>query len=282
MRVFTTVKDLKNYVQNKPEFFSKIGFVPTMGALHSGHISLVSKCLNENNLTIVSIFVNPTQFNNSDDLDNYPRTLERDIELLEKTSKNIVVFAPSAKNLYNGTPKSIDYDFNGLENEMEGKFRPGHFNGVGTVLKFLFEAVTPNRAYFGEKDFQQLQIIKKLVEIENFAIEIIGCKIFREKDGLAYSSRNERLTKLQRSEAKIVFETLSRVKNEFGTKSVVELNEFVKQVFEDHKLFELEYFEIANTKNLKTTDCIDANETYRAFIAVFANEVRLIDNIALN
>ncbi len=282
MRVFTTVKDLKNYVQSKREFSFKIGFVPTMGALHLGHISLVDKCLKDNDLAIVSIFVNPTQFNNSDDLDNYPRTLERDVELLKKTSKNIIVFAPSAKNLYNGAPKSIKYDFNGLENEMEGKYRLGHFNGVGTVLKFLFEAVMPNRAYLGEKDFQQLQIVKKLVEIEKFPIEIVGCEIYRESDGLAYSSRNERLTKLQRSEAKIIFETLLKVKNKFGIKNVATLNEMVSQVFENHKLFELEYFEIANVENLKTARDIDASKKYRAFIAVFADKVRLIDNIALN
>lgn len=282
MRVFTTVEDLKNHIKNKSEITSEIGFVPTMGALHEGHMSLVYKCLVENSLVVVSIFVNPTQFDNLDDLDKYPRALDSDIELLKKKSKNIIVFAPSAKNLYKGDPKSIHYDFGGLENEMEGKFRVGHFNGVGTVLKLLFEAVNPNRVYLGEKDFQQLQIVKKMVEIEKFPIEVVGCEIYREAHGLAYSSRNERLTKLQRSEAKLIFETLSRVKNEFGTKSVVELNEMVSQVFESHELLKLEYFEIANVENLKTAKHIDISKKYRAFIAVFADKVRLIDNIALN
>ncbi|WP_029489624.1 pantoate--beta-alanine ligase [Aquimarina agarivorans] len=282
MRVFTTVENLKTYIKDASKISSTIGFVPTMGALHDGHISLVNKCLNENDIVIVSVFVNPTQFNNAKDLDNYPRTLEVDIELLKKSSKNIIVFAPTAKNLYKGQPESINYDFGGLENEMEGKFRPGHFDGVGTVLKFLFEAVTPTKAYFGEKDFQQLQIVRKLVKLEKFPIEIVGCEIFREAHGLAYSSRNERLTKQQRQEAKIIYETLLNVKNQFGTKSVTELNEMVSQVFEDQELFELEYFEIANLKNLETATYIKSHEKYRAFIAVFADDVRLIDNIALN
>ena len=192
------------------------------------------------------------------------------------------MFTPTPENLYNGTPKSIDYDFKGLEHEMEGKYRPGHFDGVGTVLKHLFNAVKPTNAYFGEKDFQQIQVVKKMVEIENLPVNIIGCPIYREKSGLAFSSRNERLTKLQHKEAKLIFKTLSEVKNKFGIKSVIQLNRMVEAEFQNHELFELEYFEIAAIDTLKTTKLIDPNVKYRAFIAVFADQVRLIDNIALN
>jgi len=165
---------------------------------------------------------------------------------------------------------------------MEGKFRKGHFNGVGTVITLLFEAVKPTRAYFGEKDFQQLQIIKKLVEINDLPVEIIGCAIHRELDGLAFSSRNSRLTAEQHAEAKFIYEVLSDVKKMFGTKNVHELNEMVSNKFKNHSLFELEYFEIADIENLETVREVKKDKKYRAFLAVFAGEVRLIDNIALN
>lgn len=282
MHVFNTKKDLQNYITKNYSPNDSIGFVPTMGALHVGHISLVKRALNENKVVVVSIFVNPTQFNNSSDLENYPRSLEADVFLLEKANKNIIVFAPSATDLYNGKPVSRNYDFQGLENQMEGKFRPGHFDGVGTVLTLLFEAVKPTSAYFGEKDFQQLQVVEKLVEIQQLPIKVVGCDIYREANGLAFSSRNERLTLEQRSEGKLLFDVLSKVKELFGTKSVVELNEMVIQKFENHPLFELEYFEIAAISDLKTAVKIQENQKYRAFLAVFADEVRLIDNIALN
>ena len=282
MHVFNTKKDLQNYITKNYSPNDSIGFVPTMGALHVGHISLVKRALNENKVVVVSIFVNPTQFNNSSDLENYPRSLEADVFLLEKANKNIIVFAPSATDLYNGKPVSRNYDFQGLENQMEGKFRPGHFDGVGTVLTLLFEAVKPTSAYFGEKDFQQLQVVEKLVEIQQLPIKVVGCDIYREANGLAFSSRNERLTPEQRSEGKLLFDVLSEVKELFGTKSVVELNEMVIQKFENHPLFELEYFEIAAISDLETVVKIQKNQKYRAFLAVFADEVRLIDNIALN
>ena len=282
MHVFTNKKDLQDHIKNTFISSQSIGFVPTMGALHVGHISLVNKSLKENKLTIVSIFVNPTQFNNASDLDNYPRTLENDITLLKKASHNIIVFAPSAMQLYGGLPKSKKYNFEGLEDQMEGKYRSGHFDGVGTVLTLLFDAVKPTNAYFGEKDFQQLQIVKKLVEKEQMPVQIIGCEIYREKNGLAFSSRNERLTEEQRSEGKLLFDVLTKVKRSFGTKSVEELYEMVAQKFDNHPLFELEYFEIAATDDLKTVHTIEKHREYRAFLAVFADQVRLIDNIALN
>jgi len=282
MLVFTTKESLES--QLTPYYSSKksIGFVPTMGALHEGHISLVKQSAEENTYTVVSIFVNPTQFNNTSDLKNYPRTLENDLNLLKKVSKDIIVFSPNPENLYNNDISSLSFDFGKLEHQMEGKFRPGHFNGVGTVLTHLFNVVKPTRAYFGEKDYQQLQIVKKLVAIQNFNIEIIGCKIYRETNGLAFSSRNQRLSETQKAKAEIIHTTLQKSKKMFGTKSALEITAYVKSVFEKHPLFELEYFEIADIENLETAKKINPSVKYRAFIAVFVNQVRLIDNIALN
>jgi curved DNA-binding protein CbpA len=176
---------------------------------------------------------------------------------------------------------SQNFDFGGIAHEMEGKFRDGHFDGVGTIVKRLFEIVKPNKAYFGEKDFQQLQIIKKLVEIENLPIEIIGCEIFREKDGLAMSSRNTRLTPEMRTVAPFIYKTLKKAKKKFGTKSANKVTEWVVKKFKKHPLLELEYFVIANEKDLKTVIKKEKNQHYRAFLAVFAGEIRLIDNIGL-
>jgi len=259
-----------------------IGFVPTMGALHQGHMALVERALKENDVVVVSIFVNPTQFNTSEDLINYPRTLDSDVTLLSRLSKKIIVFAPEPKEIYGNRTESIPYDFKGLENEMEGKFRPGHFDGVGTVLKHLFTIVSPTRAYFGEKDFQQLQIVRKLVEIEKMGVKIVGCPIYREKSGLALSSRNRRLNVQQRNEAPLIYKTLKQVKKDFGIKSVSKLNSWVSEQFENEIELELEYFEIAKVSDLKSIKRKQKDVKYRAFIAVFAGKIRLIDNIALN
>ncbi|KAA1245290.1 pantoate--beta-alanine ligase [Aquimarina sp. RZ0] len=282
MRVYEKRLDISKHVADLQKQNKTIGFVPTMGALHRGHLALVQKALSENQVVIVNIFVNPTQFNNSEDLVNYPRTLETDIKLLSNVSSEIIVFTPSAKEVYGAQVESITYDFKGLEREMEGKYRPGHFDGVGTVLKHLFTIVTPTRAYFGEKDFQQLQIVKQLVVIEKMAVKIIGCPIYREESGLALSSRNKRLNQKQLSESPLIYKILKQVKEDFGTKSVTTLNKWVSEQFENNDTLELEYFEIAKTSNLKSIKRKQENIKYRAFIAVFAGEVRLIDNIALN
>ena len=282
MYLYKERQDVQAFVTQCKNQHKSIGFVPTMGALHDGHLTLIKRSLTENDVTIISIFVNPTQFNNQEDLKNYPRTFKEDQLLLEAISKDLVVFAPTSLELYRGDAKTKSYAFGDLAIQMEGRFRPGHFDGVGTVLHIFFDLLQPDRAYFGEKDFQQLQIVKKLVEIENLPVTIIGCTIFREKSGLAFSSRNERLTKLQHNKAKLIYETLLNVKNQFGTKSVTQLNKMVEAAFKDHKLFELEYFEIAAVDTLKTAKTIDPKVKYRAFIAVFADQVRLIDNIALN
>jgi pantoate--beta-alanine ligase len=279
MNVFFTQNELKKKLILKPQH---IGFVPTMGALHEGHLALVKKSLEENETTVVSIFVNPTQFNNAKDLEKYPRTLETDVEKLMNVSKDILVFAPNVSDIYADKIVSQNYDFDGIEHEMEGKFRPGHFDGVGTIVKKLFEIVTPKNAYFGEKDFQQLQIVKKLVEKQRLLVNIIGCPIYREKNGLAMSSRNERLSENERENAKIIYETLINVKNNFGIKNVSEINQEVINVFDKQGDFELEYFTIADENSLKDFTNFDKNLKYRAFIAVFVKNIRLIDNISLN
>ncbi|WP_062054032.1 pantoate--beta-alanine ligase [Aquimarina longa] len=259
-----------------------IGFVPTMGALHKGHLALIERAIKENEVVIVSIFVNPTQFNTSEDLINYPRTLDSDVKLLLSLSEDIILFAPSPKEIYREQITSNSYDFKGLENEMEGKFRPGHFDGVGTVLKHFFNILNPDKAYFGEKDFQQLQVVKKLVEIEKITTQIIGCPIYREQNGLALSSRNKRLNQNQLAVAPLIYSVLKQVKKDFGTKSVTTLNNWVSKQFKNHDELKLEYFEIAKVSNLKPIKRKQKNTKYRAFIAVFAGEIRLIDNIALN
>ncbi|MCL5127399.1 pantoate--beta-alanine ligase [Algibacter sp. L1A34] len=260
-----------------------LGLVPTMGALHEGHLQLVIKALEENDMVVVSIFVNPTQFDNPEDLDKYPRTLESDVALLKTVSETkIMVYAPSVDDVYEGNTVSEDFEFDGLEFEMEGKFRDGHFNGVGTIVKRLFEIVKPNKAYFGEKDFQQLQIIKKLVEKHQMPLEIVGCKIHREANGLAMSSRNTRLKPHFSKAAPFIYETLKTAKIKFGTKSAKKVMEWVERQFKNHDLLELEYFIISEVETLKPLKRKTNNKAYRAFIAVYADDIRLIDNIALN
>jgi pantoate--beta-alanine ligase len=260
-----------------------IGLVPTMGALHQGHLSIIKKALNENDKVIVSVFVNPTQFDNKDDLEKYPRNLETDIELLKTLSKNnLLVYAPSIEDVYGKDIKASGFNFDGLEHPMEGKFRLGHFDGVGTVVKRLFEIVRPDKAYFGEKDFQQLMVIKKLVEKLQLPVNIIACEIHREKDGLAMSSRNARLSPEQRNAAPFIYKTLLMAKEKFVNTSTKKVVEWVEQQFTKNELLKLEYFTIAETSTLRTFKRNSKDKSYRAFIAVYADDIRLIDNIALN
>lgn len=260
-----------------------IGLVPTMGALHQGHLSIIKKALRENDRVIVSVFVNPTQFDNKDDLEKYPRNLETDIELLKTVSKkNLIVYAPSIEDVYGNNIEASDFNFDGLEDPMEGKFRLGHFDGVGTVVKRLFEIVRPDNAYFGEKDFQQLMIIKKLVEKFNLPVHIVACEIHREKDGLAMSSRNTRLSPEQRNAAPFIYKTLLLAREKFVNKSTKKVVEWVEQQFAKNELLKLEYFTIAETSTLQTFKRKSKKKSYRAFIAVYADDIRLIDNIALN
>lgn len=281
MHVFQTQKELQIELNKAENQSKKIGFVPTMGALHQGHLSLLEQSLSENEVTVLSIFVNPTQFNNADDLKKYPRTLEKDVELVEKLNKNILVYAPSVTDIYEGNTISTSFNYDGLENQMEGRHRPGHFDGVGTIVKKLFEIVKPTNAYFGEKDFQQLQIVKKLVTKYKIPVTIIGCDIFREASGLAMSSRNERLSESARNESKLIFQILSQAKEKFESKSANEVVSFVEKEFKKYTNFTLEYFEIAAEDTLLTCKRKVKNKKYRGFIAVFIENIRLIDNISL-
>lgn len=282
MHIFYGKVALIAYLKTIKTANSTIGFVPTMGALHQGHLALMQRSLKENDDTVVSIFVNPTQFNNPEDLEKYPRTLEEDVKKMRGLSDKMILYAPSVEDIYEGNTISQSFDFDGLENQMEGKFRPGHFNGVGTIVKRLFEIVSPTNAYFGEKDFQQLQIVKKMVEKNHMPVNVVGCPIFREDNLLAMSSRNERLTPEERKEAAIIYKTLTEAKEIFLTKSPEETIQFVEDSFKNNEKFELEYFVIADESTLLPIDHKSNDKKYRAFIAVFVNSIRLIDTISLN
>ncbi len=281
MHIFNSKVDLNLYLSNKNIKNDSVGFVPTMGALHAGHLSLLRKSIKNNGFTVISIFVNPTQFNNAEDLEKYPRTLESDVEKIKTISKDIIIYSPNVADIYDTKLESESFDFEGLEHQMEGKFRPGHFDGVGTVVKRLFEIVKPTNAYFGEKDFQQLQIVKKLVEIEKLSVNVVACEIFREPNGLAMSSRNERLTGEERNQAALLYQTLNEAKVLFATQTVQEVKLFVENVFKNHSIISLEYFEIANENTLVPADIKMEGVQYRAFLAVFINNIRLIDTISI-
>lgn len=281
MKVFKTKNELKLYFKEFRSENSKIGFVPTMGSLHKGHLSLLEESLKKNDFTVASIFVNPTQFNKKEDLDNYPRALENDLNLLKNSSCD-VVFIPSVEEIYTDNISSHQFDFDGLETEMEGKYREGHFNGVGTVVKKLFEIILPTNAYFGEKDFQQLQIIKKMVEKIPLDINIVCCATHREASGLAMSSRNARLTSQEKEAASMIYHTLCGVRNNIEKLPLFAIHKWVLEQFEKHPLFELEYFTIAEEETLKSATKISPKKTYRAFIAAYARKVRLIDTISLS
>ncbi len=257
-----------------------IGFVPTMGALHEGHLSLMRKAKEENDVLVVSIFVNPIQFNNKNDLEKYPRNLEEDKKKLESVQCDIL-FAPTVEGMY-PEPVTEKYDFGELEQVMEGAFRPGHFNGVAVVVKRLFDITLPDRAYFGEKDFQQLAIIRRLVEMEHLPLEIVPCPIVREENGLAMSSRNERLTPEQREKAAFIYQTLQLAKKRKDDLCPSPLKQMVVNIFDANPDFKLEYFEIADEKTLQPVTAWGKQENVRAFIAVWMGDVRLIDNIRLN
>ena len=282
MHIFYGKAPLIAHLNSSQFIDSTIGFVPTMGALHDGHLALMERSLRENEYTVVSIFVNPTQFNNPEDLAKYPRTLEEDVRKITALNPEVIVYAPSVDDIYDGKPVSQSFDFDGLENQMEGKFRPGHFDGVGTIVKRLFEIVTPTHAYFGEKDFQQLQIVKKLVTKNQLPVTIVGCPIYREANQLAMSSRNERLSADERNQASIIYQTLLQAKVLFQNETIESAIQLVQQTFKNHPLFNLEYFVIADEETLLSSITKEENKNYRAFIAVFVNNIRLIDTISLN
>ncbi|QAR31696.1 pantoate--beta-alanine ligase [Ornithobacterium rhinotracheale] len=280
MRKIYTTQEMKNWVESQRKQNKSIGFVPTMGALHAGHLSLIKQCKADNDVCVASVFVNPTQFNNPEDLEKYPRHPEKDAELLEHANCDAVFF-PTVEDIYPEGEKSESFDFNGLENQMEGKFRPGHFDGVGTIVNKFFEIIQPNCAYFGEKDFQQLRIIQTMVEKKGHHIEIVPMPIFREDDGLAMSSRNQRLSPEFRNASPKIYEILKKVnslKNEFSPQ---EVKQRVEELFAQTDL-ELEYFAICDEETLHEISTWNDSENIRAFVAVYAGDIRLIDNLKID
>ncbi len=281
MEFFQTKSEITKFFSPLKEAKKNIGFVPTMGALHSGHLSLVEKSANENDYTIVSIFVNPTQFNNLDDLQKYPRTLEADLQKIESLRLNVAVFAPSVEEMYKKHEQVQKFDFQGLDTVMEGTSRPGHFDGVATIVKKLFDIISPTKAYFGEKDYQQVLIIKQMVKQTQNNVQIIPCPIVREENGLAMSSRNQRLSPAMKQKASFIYQSLQKAKQLFINLPIAEVVKTIETLYENEPNFTLEYFTIADADTLQLATEKQTNKTYRAFIVVHAEEVRLIDNIEL-
>lgn len=280
MKIIHHISALHKLLYPARQIGQTIGFVPTMGALHKGHISLVERCRTENELCVVSIFVNPTQFNDKNDLLKYPRTLEADTRLLAESGCDIV-FAPDEKEMYPETDTRV-FDFGLLERVMEGAHRPGHFNGVAQIVSKLFDAVQPNRAYFGEKDYQQIAIIREMVrQLAYDRIEIVACPILREASGLALSSRNARLTEAQRVEAAKIYQTLFKARELVSQQTVPALKEWVTATINAVPDLQVEYFDIVDGKTLQPVYSWEDTDFIMGCIAVFCEKVRLIDNILL-
>ena len=282
MKLIKTTAELNLVLAQERKSKKKIGLVPTMGALHEGHLNLVKRALFKSDVVIVSIFVNPTQFNDQNDLIAYPRTLEKDLDRLSEVSSTLIVFHPDAEELYGDLLKAKSFDFKQLDSIMEGAHRPGHFNGVATVVELLFKSTRPTIAFFGEKDYQQTLIVKQLVKQKRLGILIEVCPTIRESNGLARSSRNERLSTQGRLRAAFIYEQLMWVKRRFSTASFEQMRLAVTESFAEAADFELEYFEIAQVPELILSLERKKNKKYRAFIAARIEGVRLIDSMALN
>jgi pantoate--beta-alanine ligase len=279
MKIFETISDLRTYLAEKKKEGLSIGFVPTMGALHEGHLSLLKEAKNDSDFVVCSIFVNPIQFNNSRDLEKYPRETKSDIEKLESVNCD-VLFHPSVEEMY-PQPDETKYDFGQLDKVMEGEHRPGHFNGVAIVVKKLFEIVEPDKAFFGLKDYQQLVIIHKLTKDYNLPVEIIPCPTMREPNGLAMSSRNELLSPAERDQASVIYDVLKMVKIQAGFAPVSNLKSDIYRQFKKNKLIELEYFDIVDMYSLVPIKAWASSNNVIACIAVKIGNVRLIDNLIL-
>lgn len=277
MKIVSSIKDLKNFLALERETGKKIGLVPTMGALHAGHISLVKRCVAENDICVVSDFVNPTQFNDKHDLETYPRTLEADCALLEPVGCDYV-FAPSVAEMY-PEPDTRVFDLGPVAAVMEGPRRPGHFNGVAQVVSKLFYIVEPDNAYFGEKDFQQIAVIREMVRQLNLPVHIVDCPIQREADGLALSSRNTRLTPEQRQKAPVIARTLKESTTFVPAKSVQEVIDFVVNTINQVPEMKVEYFEIVDGHTMQSIKNWSDTTYPVGCITVYCGEVRLIDNI---
>jgi len=280
MLVVKEINKLKTLIREKKSEGKKVGFVPTMGALHAGHLSLVEQADRQTDFVVVSIFVNPTQFNDPNDLIRYPRNPEQDLALLDSTACKLV-FAPEVSTMY-PEPDTRQFNFGQLEQVMEGKFRPGHFNGVAQVVSKLFDMVEPDKAFFGRKDFQQIAIVKAMVKKLNLQVEIVPCPIVRETGGLALSSRNERLTPEQRLNAAHIYKTLTEAGNKAGQMNVKELKNWVVAQIDVNPFLKTEYFEIVDDENLQNIERWDQPLNKVGCVAVFCGEVRLIDNVVFN
>lgn len=281
MKIFTTIKETRSFLEKQSESGISIGFVPTMGALHKGHLRLIKQSCNENDLTVCSIFVNPIQFNNPEDLEKYPRTLSTDAKLLEAAGCDLL-FAPEVSEMYpKGKEVDIDIDFGTLDKVMEGKFRPGHFKGVAIVVKKLFEIVKPTRGYFGKKDFQQLAIIQFMVNQLALPVNIVACETVREPDGLAMSSRNMRLSIAERSLAPRIYEVLCKIKDRLEKYPLNEVRHWAIKTIEERHEMRVEYVEICDKETLLPLETWDNQVKAVVFAAVYLGDVRLIDNIEL-
>ena len=280
MLILRDIHTLQNHLSSLKNNKKIIGFVPTMGALHNGHLSLVERSISQNDFTLVSIFINPTQFNNVNDLKTYPSNIDKDLKLLTSISEKIIVFIPEQNELYSGDIKLDQFNFNGLDRYMEGEFRGNHFLGVATVVSKLFSLIKADYAYFGEKDFQQLRIIENLIKEKKFNIKLIRCETIRSKDGLALSSRNNKLNFSSKKIATNLFKALNFAKEKVDVLSIDEIEQKVFESLSNFKEIKLEYFVIADEKNLKPIKHKQAKR-YRAFIAAYVSGVRLIDNIKL-
>ena len=281
MLIFTKIVELQAFVKQIKNLNQSLGFVPTMGALHNGHISLIEASQKNCQITICSIFVNPTQFNDKKDLERYPRTPDKDIQLLEKAKCN-ALFLPDAEEIYPKPEEKVNFDFGNLDKLLEGKYRPGHFKGVAQVVKRLFELVTPDKAFFGSKDFQQVLIVKALVNKLNLNVNIISCPILREPDGLAMSSRNTLLNEKERKIAGLIPKIMQTAKEIILTNDIAEAKQFVISEVSKEPLMNLDYFEICNPETLENIPKLKSNEKAVALIAIFVGKIRLIDNLIID
>jgi pantoate--beta-alanine ligase len=280
MQLYETITGIRQALDSQRRNGCSIGLVPTMGALHAGHLTLVDACKAQNGLTVCSIFVNPTQFNNPDDLARYPHTLEADCQLLEEAGCDLV-FAPSVNEIYPTNPL-LKLDFGELETVLEGTFRPGHFNGVGIVVSKLFNIIQPNRAYFGQKDLQQVAVVKRLIRDLGFPLELVRMPIVREDDGLAMSSRNRNLSPAERQEAPALFQALTQAQDILRNNGTLETaKSAVERYLQNHPAFRLEYFEIANADTLQPVEQLQAPGATALCIAAHLGKTRLIDNLVL-
>jgi pantoate--beta-alanine ligase len=279
MIVFEKASELNQFLASEREKGKSVGFVPTMGALHNGHISLINKAKQENSLAIASVFVNPTQFNNADDLKKYPRTIEADRALLEKHGCDVLFF-PSVEEIYPEKDTTV-FDLGGLDALMEGKFRPGHFNGVAMVVKRLLEIVQPDNAYFGEKDFQQLAIIRYMVKAEKLPVNVIDCPTLRETSGLAMSSRNMRLTEEERVEAAAIYKAMTEAKENAKTLPPQKVKELFESAINQNPVFKFEYFEIVDSETLLPFEDWNPQRKAVGCVAIWIRDVRLIDNLLI-